>query len=321
MSQINVLVLGSGGREDALTWKISQSPLVSNTYIYPGNGSSRVATFPFLSSLDAKEDFEILADACLKNNIDLIVPGPELILVAGITDVLTKKGLKVFGPSQKASVLEGSKTFSKDFMKKHNIPTAIYENFNNYENAKQFLINNKDKKWVLKASGIAAGKGVLIPETHEEALKGLSEIMVSKAFGQAGDEVVFEEFLEGDEISILTLSDGYSHVNLPPSQDHKRIGENDTGLNTGGMGCYAPCPVADEKTMTFINDHIIKPSIKGMRQDGFPFLGCLFTGVILTAEGPKVVEYNVRFGDPETESVMPLIDSALVELLLAACVH
>jgi len=184
MSQLNVLVLGSGGREDALTWKISQSSLVSQTFIYPGNGSSRVALLPnFSSSLDTKEDFELLAESCLENKIDLVIPGPELILVAGITDVLNKKGLKVFGPSQKASVLEGSKTFSKDFMKKHNIPTAIYENFNDYEKAKEFLTENKDKKWVLKASGIAAGKGVLIPETHEEALKGLSEIMVTKAFG------------------------------------------------------------------------------------------------------------------------------------------
>ncbi|CAI8506241.1 unnamed protein product [Hanseniaspora opuntiae] len=322
MSQINVLVLGSGGREDALTWKVSHSPLVAQTFIYPGNGSSRVPTLPgFSSPLNSTEDFELLADACLKSNIDLVVPGPELILVAGISDVLAKHGLKVFGPSKKASVLEGSKTFSKDFMKKHNIPTAVYENFNDYEKAKQFLVDNKDKKWVLKASGIAAGKGVLIPESHEEALSNLDEIMVKKAFGAAGDEVVIEEFLDGDEISILTLSDGYSHVNLPPSQDHKRIGENDTGLNTGGMGCYAPCPVADEKTMNFINENIIKPSIKGMRQDGFPFLGCLFTGVILTADGPKVLEYNVRFGDPETETVMPLIESDLVELFIAACEH
>ena len=322
MSNLNILVVGSGGREDALAWKLSQSKTVSQVFVYPGNGSKAVSKLPdFNLDLSDSENFSALAINCQKNKIDLVVPGPEVLLVAGITDVLQSYGIKVFGPSSKAALLEGSKTFSKDFMKKHNIPTARYENFTSFDEAKKFLEDNKSTKWVIKASGIAAGKGVLIPETHEEAISNLEDVMVKRQFGSAGDAVVIEEFLDGDEISILTLADGYSHINLPPAQDHKRIGENDTGLNTGGMGCYAPAPVATESTLKFIDENIIKPSIKGMRADGFPFLGCLFTGIILTSEGPKVLEYNVRFGDPETETVMPLIESDFAAVLLAACEH
>ncbi|XBW35367.1 hypothetical protein QEN19_000932 [Hanseniaspora menglaensis] len=322
MSNLNILVLGAGGREDALAWKLSQSTTVENVYVYPGNGSQRTAKLPgFSLDLSDSSSFSELAVCCQKNNISLVVPGPEVLLVAGISDSLQSYGIKVFGPSAKAATLEGSKTFSKDFMKRHNIPTAKYENFTSFEKAKDFLEANKDTKWVIKASGIAAGKGVLIPETHEEAVSNLEDVMVKKQFGSAGDSVVIEEFLEGDEISILTLSDGYSYVNLPPAQDHKRIGENDTGLNTGGMGCYAPAPIATASTLKYIDEHIIKPSIKGMRADGFPFVGCLFTGFILTSSGPKVLEYNVRFGDPETETVMPLIEGDFAQVLLAACEH
>lgn len=317
---LNVLVLGSGGREDALTWKLKESASVSNVYIYPGNGNKSAQKLPgFALDLSDSKNFADLAVNCQKNEISFVIPGPEVLLVDGIADALQAKGIKVFGPSAKAAALEGSKTFSKDFMRRHNIPTAKYANFTDYKEAKSFLEANKGTKWVIKASGIAAGKGVLIPSSHDEAVSGLEDVMVKKVFGSAGDAVVIEEFLDGEEISILTLADGYSHINLPAAQDHKRIGENDTGLNTGGMGCYAPAPVATEAILRFVDEEVIKPSIKGMRADGFPFVGCLFTGLILTKEGPKVLEYNVRFGDPETETVLPLVQGDFAAVLLAAC--
>lgn len=214
--------------------------------------------------------------------------------------------------------MEGSKTFSKDFMAKHNIPTAEFENFTDYEKAKAYIAK-VNHNVVIKASGLAAGKGVLIPQTKEEAYAALKEVMEDKAFGDAGDEVVIEEFLEGDELSILAFSDGYTIVDLPPAQDHKRIGEADTGLNTGGMGAYAPAPIATPKLLEEIRENILKPTIAGMRKDGFPFVGILFTGIMLTKNGPKVLEYNVRFGDPETQTVLPLLskETDLAQVFLA----
>ena len=221
-----------------------------------------------------------------------------------------------FGPNAVAAKMEGSKTFAKDFMKKHGIPTARYENFDSYEEAKKHL-QTVDYRVVIKADGLAAGKGVIIPENKEEAETALREIMLDREFGAAGNSVVIEEFLEGDEISILSLSDGSSILSLPPAQDHKRIGDDDTGPNTGGMGAYAPTPIASTALLDDINQSILKPTISAMRSDGMPFCGCLFTGLMLTAAGPRVLEYNVRFGDPESQSCLALLNSDLAVLMLA----
>lgn len=212
--------------------------------------------------------------------------------------------------------MEGSKTFSKDFMKRHNIPTARYENFNDYEAAKKHL-DTIDYRVVIKADGLAAGKGVIIPETTDEAQSALAEIMLNKEFGDAGNAVVIEEYLEGNEISILSLSDGHSIISLPPAQDHKRIGDGDTGPNTGGMGSYAPTPLASKAELDEIERFVLRPTIDGMRAEGFPFNGCLFSGFMLTKAGPRLLEYNVRFGDPESQSCLSLLQSDLAELMLA----
>lgn len=317
---LNLLVVGNGGREHALVWKLSQSPSVKHIFVAPGNGGteqySNVSNVAISSN---KEDFPKLVQFAVDNAIDLVIPGPEQPLVDGISTAFKKIGIPVFGPSEKAAAMEGSKTFSKDFMKKHNIPTAAFENFSDYDKAVEY-VQSIDHNVVIKASGIAAGKGVLIPTTKQEALDALKQVMVDKEFGSAGDEVVVEEFLEGDEISILTISDGYSFFNLPAAQDHKRIGNGDTGLNTGGMGAYAPAPIATPQLLKKIDETVIKPSIDGMRQDGFPFVGVLFTGIIVTKDGPKVLEYNVRFGDPETQTVLPLLtkETDLAQVFLAA---
>lgn len=324
--QLNVLIIGNGGREHAITWRLSQSPRVAKIYVAPGNGGiagsdAKVVNVPELSG--SPKHFDALQKFAVDHQINLVVPGPEQPLVDGITSVFTKVGIPVFGPSAKAALMEGSKAFSKVFMDKHNIPTARFQNFTNVEDAKKH-IESVDYKIVLKADGIAAGKGVLIPETKQEALEGLKEIMVDKNFGSAGDEIVIEEYLEGDELSILTVSDGYSFFNLPAAQDHKRIGDGDKGLNTGGMGAYAPAPIATAEVLEKINSQVIKPTIDGMRKDGFPMTGVLFTGIMLTPnKEPKVLEYNVRFGDPETQTVLPLLtdDTDLAEVMLAAAEH
>lgn len=323
---LNVLVVGNGGREHAISWRLAQSPLVLKIYVAPGNGGTstsddKVVNVPELSG--SPKHFDGLQKFAVENNIGLVVPGPEQPLVDGISTVFTKVGIPVFGPSAKAATMEGSKAYSKTFMAKHNIPTAQFRNFTDVDAAREH-IKQVDYKIVLKADGIAAGKGVLIPETKEEALAGLDEIMVAKNFGAAGDEIVIEEYLEGDELSILTITDGYSFFNLPTSQDHKRAGNGDTGLNTGGMGAYAPAPIATPEVLSKIDEKIIKPTIDGMRKDGFPMCGVLFTGIMLSpTKEPKVLEYNVRFGDPETQTVLPLLteDTDLAEVMLAAAEH
>lgn len=319
---INVLVIGNGGREHALAWKLSQSPLAGEIYVAPGNGGT--ATMEKVKSVPigfSPQHFPELVKFAVEHKVSLVVPGPEQPLVDGIADAFKAVGIPVFGPSASAARMEGSKAFSKDFMKKCNIPTASYENFTDYEKAKAYVSNAKTRL-VIKASGIAAGKGVLIPETTEEALEAIKEIMVDKAFGDAGDEVVVEEYLEGDELSILCVSDGYSYVYFPPAQDHKRIGDGDVGLNTGGMGAYAPATIATRSLLSKIETTVLKPSIDGMRKEGYPFVGCLFVGIMVTPSGePKVLEYNVRFGDPETQTVLPLLKSDLLELFVATVDH
>ncbi|KAF9968254.1 Bifunctional purine biosynthetic protein ade1 [Mortierella alpina] len=318
MDKLIVLLLGNGGREHTIAWKLAQSDRVQHVFVAPGNGGTGSGLNKVENVNIGVLDFAALTKFAAENKVNFVIPGPEQPLVEGVAGAFQKIGIPVFGPSLKAARMEGSKTFSKDFMKKHNIPTAAYENFTDAAKAKEF-IKNADFDVVLKASGLAAGKGVLIPTTKEEAYQGVDHILVDKVFGSAGSELVIEEFLEGQELSILAFSDGYTVIPLPPAQDHKRIYDNDQGPNTGGMGCYCPTPVASPEILADIKRTILQPTIDGMRRDGFPFVGILFTGIMLTSSGPKTLEYNVRFGDPETEVVLPLLsdDTDLAEIMLA----
>ncbi|KAK3333565.1 phosphoribosylglycinamide synthetase [Cercophora scortea] len=315
-SSIRILLVGNGGREHALAWKLSQSPNVESIVVVPGNGGTAGLPNVTNNSAVAADDYPGLVALAQKERINLVVPGPEAPLVDGIEGFFRDAGIACFGPSKEAARMEGSKTFSKDFMKKHNIPTAAYENFSDYNQASEYLRTIKHNV-VIKATGIAAGKGVIIPQSQEEAQQALKDIMLEKQFGSAGDEVVIEEFLTGDELSILSFCDGTTIKSLPAAQDHKRIGDGDTGLNTGGMGCYAPTKIATKALLEQIDREILQPTIDGMRKDGFPFRGCLFTGLMITADGPKTLEYNVRFGDPETQTVLPLLESDLADIMQA----
>ncbi|KAI5836496.1 aminoimidazole ribonucleotide synthetase [Schizophyllum commune Tattone D] len=314
-----ILILGSGGREHALAWKLAQSPSVDQLYVAPGNGGTD--SLPKTTNVNISVgDFPRLVEFAQKNEVTLVLPGPEQPLVDGVETYFRKVGIPVFGPTATAAQMEGSKAFSKDFMARHNIPTAAFRTFSSSQfNEASTYVKTCGHPVVLKASGLAAGKGVLIPATTDEAIEGLKSIMVDNAFGSAGSEVVVEELLTGDEISVLAFSDGYTIVPLPAAQDHKRIGEGDTGLNTGGMGAYAPAPVATPAVMEQIMRECLQPTIAGMRKDGFPFVGMLFTGFMLTPSGPRVLEYNVRFGDPETEAIMLLLEEStdLASILLA----
>ncbi|KAH9178618.1 aminoimidazole ribonucleotide synthetase [Lactarius sanguifluus] len=306
---LRILVLGGGGREHALAWKLQQSSIVGQIFLCPGNGGTEWSSKVSNVNLP-DQSFQSLVKWAVTNDINLVVPGPEQPLVDGVESHFRKVGIPVFGPSALAARMEGSKAFSKAFMTRHAIPTAAFRVFasSQVDEAIEY-VRTCSHKTVLKASGLASGKGVLIPESTEEAIAGLKEIMVARAFGAAGDEVVVEELLVGPEISVLAFSDGYTIVPLPAAQDHKRIGEGDTGLNTGGMGAYAPAPVATPAIVERITR--------------YPFVGLLFTGFILTDSGPKVLEYNVRFGDPETEALMLLLseDTDLAAVVLACVEH
>ncbi|KDR85399.1 hypothetical protein GALMADRAFT_234253 [Galerina marginata CBS 339.88] len=320
---VRILILGGGGREHALTWKLSQSPLVDRIYVCPGNpGTDQEPKTSNLNDI-SPDDFTRLVEFAVQHQVTLVIPGPEQPLVDGVEGFFRKVGIPVFGPTALAARMEGSKAFSKDFMARHSIPTAKYRTFKSSEiNAAVEYVKTCGHRVVLKASGLAAGKGVLIPDTVEEAIAGLNQIMVANVFGSAGSEVVIEEFLTGPEISVLAISDGYSITTLPAAQDHKRIGEGDTGSNTGGMGAYAPAPVASPAVLERILKETLRPTIDGMRKEGFPFLGMLFTGFMLTPSGPRVLEYNVRFGDPETEALMLLLDKDVdLAALMLACVE
>ncbi|KAF9270013.1 aminoimidazole ribonucleotide synthetase [Marasmius fiardii PR-910] len=320
---LSILLLGGGGREHALAWKLSQSPLVKHIYICPGNGGTM--SLKKSANLDiSASDFSQLTRFAVENDVNLVVPGPEQPLVDGVESYFRKVGIPVFGPTQLAAQMEGSKVFAKNFMARHSIPTALYRTFtsNQVDSAIEY-VKTCGHRVVLKADGLAAGKGVLIPETVEEAISGLNEILVASVFGTAGGEVVVEELLTGPEISVLAFSDGYTIVPLPAAQDHKRIGEGDIGPNTGGMGAYAPAPVATPAIMEEIMTKTLRPTIDGMRKEGFPFVGLLFTGFMLTPTGPKTLEYNVRFGDPETEALMLLLEEEtdLVAIMIACVGH
>ncbi|KZT75087.1 phosphoribosylamine--glycine ligase [Daedalea quercina L-15889] len=326
---LRVLLVGSGGREHALAWRLARSPFVHHIFVCPGNGGTAHESKATNVDISAT-DFPALVQFALANDVNLVLPGPEQPLVDGIEEPFRKGtvavlriGIAVFGPSAQAARMEGSKAFSKGFMARHKIPTAQFRVFE-AEEVEQAIeyVKTCGFKTVLKASGLAAGKGVLIPDSVDDAVAGLREMMVDHVFGAAGSEVVVEELLTGPEVSVLAFADGYTIVPLPAAQDHKRIGEGDTGPNTGGMGAYAPAPVATPAVMDQIMKEVLQPTIAGMRKEGFPFVGMLFTGLMLTVSGPKVLEYNVRFGDPETEALMLLLseDTDLAAVLLA-CVE
>ena len=310
---MKVLVVGSGGREHALVWKISQSPLVDKIYCAPGNAG--IGQMEECVAIKA-EDLDGLLEFAVQNEIGLTVVGPEVPLTMGIVDKFQEKGLKIFGPSGRAAEIEGSKTFAKDLMAKYGIPTAKYGAFTDAAEAKAFLAE-VGLPCVVKADGLAAGKGVLICETKEEAETAVEDILVDNKFGNAGSRVVVEEFLTGQEVSMLAFSDGKTIVPMVSSQDHKRIWDGDKGLNTGGMGAYSPAPIYTADIHEIVVPQVLEATIKAMEQEGRPFAGILYAGLMLTADGPKVLEFNARFGDPETQAVLPRLKSDLVEIFLA----
>ncbi len=309
---MKVLVIGSGGREHALLWKLAHSPSVKEVYVVPGNeGMTDVAHLIPVKGAEDILDFARLMD------VDLTVAGPETVLTEGLADRFEEQGLAFFGPSRAAAQIEGSKTFAKDLMKKYKIPTAAYETFTEEEKAVAYIKKHKKYPMVIKADGLAAGKGVVIAESEKEALEAVCGMLEGKSFGNAGKSVVIEEFMEGEEASVLCFTDGESIIPMISSQDHKRISDGDIGPNTGGMGAYAPAPVMTEELNRIVYDKILLPTIKAMKKEGHPFKGCLYAGLMITKNGPKVVEFNCRFGDPETEAVLPLLDSDLGEIMLA----
>jgi phosphoribosylamine--glycine ligase len=311
---MNILVIGSGGREHALCWKIKQSPETDELYCAAGNGgTSQIATNVDLDVAD----HESVKNFCKEKNIGLVVVGPEAPLAQGITDALESAGISVFGASRAASQLESSKIFAKELMGRCNVPTAAFRMFDNIEEAEKY-IRSIGAPVVVKADGLAAGKGVIVSSTEEEAIEAARSMLVDKKFGSAGSKIIVEECLEGEEASILVITDGRNIVPLASSQDHKRVFEGDKGPNTGGMGAYSPAPVVDEGLFAKIIETIVRPTIDGLRNEGISYKGVLYAGVMITDSGPKVLEYNVRFGDPETQAILPRMKSDLVELLLAS---
>jgi len=312
---MKLLVVGSGGREHTLVWKIKQSGLVKKIYAAPGNAG--MAELAEVREIKA-DDISGLLNFAKQEEIDLTVVGPEAPLVAGIVDEFEEAGLKIFGPTKAAAQLEGSKVFAKEFMAKHNIPTAKFKIFDKVQEAKEYLQTFNIAPIVVKADGLAAGKGVIVAKTVQEAVEAVELIMVKKAFGSAGDRIIIEECLEGEEISILAISDGENFVILESSQDHKRIFDNDQGPNTGGMGAYSPAPLINEEMLKEIKDNILKRTITGMLVDDNRFKGVLYCGLMITKDGPKVLEFNVRFGDPETQVILPRLKTDLVEIMQKA---
>ena len=312
---MNILIVGSGGREHALAWKIAQSPKADRIYCAPGNaGISELAECVNISAME----FERLADFAQEKEIGLTVVGMDDPLVGGIVDVFEARGLRVFGPRANAAILEGSKAFSKELMKKYRIPTADYQTFDDPAAAIAYL-ENASFPIVLKADGLALGKGVLICSSFEEAREGVRTIMEERKFGDAGAKMVIEEFMTGREVSVLAFVDGKTILPMTSAQDHKRAGDGDTGLNTGGMGTFSPSPFYTEETAAFCQEKIFQPTVDAMAAEGRPFKGIIFFGLMLTENGPKVLEYNARFGDPEAQVVLPRMENDIVEVF-EACI-
>ena len=312
---MKVRVIGGGGREHAICWKLSKSPKVDELYCAPGNaGIAEVAKCVDIGVMD----FEKMADFAKKEAFDLVVVGPDDPLAGGIVDVLEEKGLRVFGPRKNAAILEGSKAFSKDLMKKYGIPTAAYETFDTPEAALNYL-ETAPVPIVLKADGLALGKGVLICNTREEAKEGVKTLMLDKQFGHAGDRIVVEQFMTGREVSVLSFVDGKTIKIMTSAQDHKRAKDGDQGLNTGGMGTFSPSPFYTPEVDEFCKKHIYQATVDAMKAEGREFKGIIFFGLMLTADGPKVLEYNARFGDPETQVVLPRMKNDIVDVF-EACV-
>lgn len=310
---MNVLLIGSGGREDALAWKLAKSPQLGRLYAAPGNPG--IGRWAELVALDAN-DHQAVADFSIENGIGLVVVGPEAPLVAGLSDALRAAGIRVFGPSQAAAALEGSKSFTKELCAEYGISTAAFGRFRNAADASAY-VRGVGAPIVIKADGLAAGKGVTVAMTLEEALAAVDECF-SGSFGAAGEEVVVEAFLEGEEASFFCLCDGKTALPFGTAQDHKRVGEGDTGPNTGGMGAYSPAPVMDDAMVARVMDEIIWPTMRGMAQRGTAFSGVLFAGLMITSDGPQLIEYNVRFGDPECQVLMMRLKDDLLPLLNGA---
>ncbi|WP_224214303.1 phosphoribosylamine--glycine ligase [Vibrio metschnikovii] len=314
---MQVLVIGSGGREHALGWKVAQNPQVETVFIAPGNAGT--ALEPKLENVNiAVEDIAGLVAFAQQKQIALTIVGPEIPLVLGVVDAFRDAGLPIFGPTQAAAQLEGSKAFTKDFLARHNIPTAAYANFTEIEPALAY-VREQGAPIVVKADGLAAGKGVIVAMTLQEAEDAIQDMLADNSFGEAGSRVVIEEFLDGEEASFIVMVDGENVLPMATSQDHKRVGDADTGPNTGGMGAYSPAPVVTQDVHDRVMREVIYPTVRGMAAEGNPYTGFLYAGLMIDAQGtPKVIEYNCRFGDPETQPIMMRLQSDLVELCLAA---
>ncbi|USD65437.1 phosphoribosylamine--glycine ligase [Vibrio sp. SCSIO 43136] len=314
---MNILVIGAGGREHALGWKAAQNPKVEKVFVAPGNAGT--ALEPKLENVAiGVEDIEALVAFAKENNIELTIVGPEAPLVIGVVDAFQAAGLPIFGPTEAAAQLEGSKAFTKDFLARHQIPTGAYANFTEIEPAIAY-VREQGAPIVVKADGLAAGKGVIVAMTLEEAEDAIKDMLAGNAFGEAGSRVVIEEFLDGEEASFIVMVDGENVLPMATSQDHKRVGDKDTGPNTGGMGAYSPAPVVTQEIHNRIMEEVIYPTVRGMAAEGNPYTGFLYAGLMIDKDGtPKVIEYNCRFGDPETQPIMMRMQSDLVELCLAA---
>jgi phosphoribosylamine--glycine ligase/phosphoribosylaminoimidazole synthetase len=313
---MKVMLIGSGGREHAIAWKLNLSPHLTHLWIAPGNpGTAQIGENIPISA----ENVPALVDFARQNQVELVVIGPEACLAAGLSDALAGAGIPVFGPSQSAARIETSKAFAKQFMQRHGVPTAQFAIFNQFEPALKYL-EQLDYPVVIKASGLAAGKGVLIPSGKDEARQALRAMLIEGRFGRAGEEVIIEERLAGDEVSLLAFTDGQTVSIMPPAQDHKRLLDDDRGPNTGGMGAYAPAPICPPDLQARVKRQVLQPAIDGLKAEGTPFVGVLYAGLILTQQGPQVLEFNARFGDPETQVILPLLETDLLEIF-NACTH
>ena len=310
---MKILIVGAGGREHAIAWKLLKNDKIKKIYIAPGNAGSEM--LENAENVTLENDINAYVRFAKENEIDLTFVGSEELLVKGIVDEFKKNRLKIFGPNKKAAILEGSKAYSKNFMKKYGIKTAIYEIFDNVEKAIKFLKEYNEFPVVIKASGLAAGKGVIIAQNLKEAVKAVEDIMVNDKFGEAGNQVVIEEFLNGVEASILSFTDSKVIIPLLSAKDHKKIGENETGLNTGGMGVISPNPYVTDKILEEFKENIMNPTLKGIQAEGMDFEGVIFFGIMITEKGVYLLEYNMRLGDPETQAVLPLLENDLLELI------